>query len=204
MGSRRPNLSYLSAHPPPRPHLLSSFLMSQKKKTWGARWWAGALQRHPHVSSVEKTRECPQILSQDHLPSFSSDDSSAILGLLPQWPSGKESACQCRRRDAGWIPGSGGSPEKRNGNPLRYSCLENPTDRGVTVNGMARSRNDLGTKEQTAAKLSPSAGRPGPSPCFQSLLSVLGLAGPGPELEMRSDPKTKKHVLWGHSAKVPT
>ena len=34
-------------------------------------------------------------------------------------------------RDAGWIPGSGRSPGGGHGNPLQYSCLENPTDRGV-------------------------------------------------------------------------
>ena len=36
-------------------------------------------------------------------------------------------------RDAGdmnSIPGSGRSPGVGNGNPLQYSCLENPTDRG--------------------------------------------------------------------------
>ena len=33
-------------------------------------------------------------------------------------------------RDAGWIPGSGRSPGGRNGNPLRYSCLKKPMDRG--------------------------------------------------------------------------
>ena len=33
-------------------------------------------------------------------------------------------------RDVGLIPGSG-SPGVGNGNPLQYSCLENPTDRGV-------------------------------------------------------------------------
>ena len=32
-------------------------------------------------------------------------------------------------RDAGLIPGSGRSPGGGNGNPLQYSCLENPTDR---------------------------------------------------------------------------
>ena len=31
-------------------------------------------------------------------------------------------------RDAGSIPGSGRSPGKENGNPLQYSCLENPMD----------------------------------------------------------------------------
>ena len=35
------------------------------------------------------------------------------------------------RRDAGSIPGSGRSPGEENGNPLQYSCLENPTDGGA-------------------------------------------------------------------------
>ena len=33
-------------------------------------------------------------------------------------------------RDAGSIPGSGRSPGGGHGNPLQYSCLENPIDRG--------------------------------------------------------------------------
>ena len=34
-------------------------------------------------------------------------------------------------RDVGLIPGSGRSPREGNGNPLQYSCLENPMDRGA-------------------------------------------------------------------------
>ena len=34
-------------------------------------------------------------------------------------------------RDTGLIPGSGGSPGVRNGNPLQCTCLENPMDRGT-------------------------------------------------------------------------
>ena len=34
-------------------------------------------------------------------------------------------------RDRGLIPGSGRSPGGGNGNPLQYSCLENPMDRGA-------------------------------------------------------------------------
>ena len=34
-------------------------------------------------------------------------------------------------RDAGSIPGLGGSPRGGHGNPLQYSCLENPMDRGA-------------------------------------------------------------------------
>jgi len=34
-------------------------------------------------------------------------------------------------RDVSSIPGSGRSPGDGNGNPLQYSCLENPMDRGA-------------------------------------------------------------------------
>ena len=34
-------------------------------------------------------------------------------------------------RDSGSIPGSGRSPGRGHGNPLQYSCLENPMDRGT-------------------------------------------------------------------------
>ena len=34
-------------------------------------------------------------------------------------------------RDAGSIPGSGRTPGEGHGNPLQYSCLENPVDRGA-------------------------------------------------------------------------
>ena len=35
------------------------------------------------------------------------------------------------KRDAGFIPGLGRSPGEGHGNPLHYSCLENPMDRGA-------------------------------------------------------------------------
>ena len=34
-------------------------------------------------------------------------------------------------KDVGLIPGSERSPERGNGNPFQYSCLENPMDRGA-------------------------------------------------------------------------
>ena len=45
-------------------------------------------------------------------------------------------------RDVGSIPGSGRSPGVRDDNPLQYSCLENPRDRGTwqaTVHGVVKS-----------------------------------------------------------------
>ena len=48
--------------------------------------------------------------------------------------------------DTGSIPGSGRPPGEGNGNPLQYSCLENPMDRGAwwaTVHGAAKSQTRL-------------------------------------------------------------
>ena len=47
--------------------------------------------------------------------------------VLPGDSDGKESACNAG--DLGSIPGSVRSPGEGNGNPLQYSCPENPMDR---------------------------------------------------------------------------
>ena len=57
--------------------------------------------------------------------------------------SGKESIYQCRRHS---VPGLGRSPGEGNDNPLQYSCLENPMDRGAwqaTVHGVEKSWTQL-------------------------------------------------------------
>jgi len=49
-------------------------------------------------------------------------------------------------RDTSLIPGSGRSPGVGNGNPLHYSCLENPMDREAwqaTVHEVAKSQTQL-------------------------------------------------------------
>ena len=54
-----------------------------------------------------------------------------VMGL-PWWPSSNKSACNAGATwDTGSIPRSGRSPGGRHGNPLQYSCLENPRDRGA-------------------------------------------------------------------------
>ena len=55
-------------------------------------------------------------------------------------------ASACSAGDPSLIPGLGRSPGEGNGNPLQYSCLENPMDWGawwVTVHGVAKSRTRL-------------------------------------------------------------
>ena len=60
---------------------------------------------------------------------------------LPCSSDGKESACSAGA--LGSIPRLGRSPGEGNGNPLQYSCLENPMDRAAwwaTVRGVAKSQ----------------------------------------------------------------
>ena len=61
--------------------------------------------------------------------------------------AGKESACNVG--DLGSIPGLERFPGEGNGNPLQYSCLENPMDRGAwqaTVRGVAKNQTQLSTE----------------------------------------------------------
>ena len=73
---------------------------------------------------------------------------------LPWWFSGKE----YNAGDAVSIPGLGRSPGERNGNPLQYSCLGNPVDRGAwwaTVHGVGKSwalLSDLTTTKEKGIK----------------------------------------------------
>ena len=50
--------------------------------------------------------------------------------------------------DTGWIPGLTRSPGEENSNPLQYSCLGNPMDRGACwaiAHGVTRVGHDLAT-----------------------------------------------------------
>ena len=64
--------------------------------------------------------------------------------MLMGFPGGAEvKASACSVGDLGSIPGSGRSPGEGNGNPLQYSCLENPMDGGAwwaAVHGSQRVR----------------------------------------------------------------
>ena len=54
--------------------------------------------------------------------------------------------------DVGSIPGLRRSPGLGNGNPFKYSCLENPMDRGAwwaTVHGVTKSQTRLNTYTHT-------------------------------------------------------
>ena len=70
--------------------------------------------------------------------------------IFPDGSVGKESTCRARdTEDTGSIPGLGSSPEGGNGNPLQYSCLENPMDRGAwcTIQSMGGHKESDTTKQ---------------------------------------------------------
>ena len=55
-----------------------------------------------------------------------------VFNVYTDFPRGSEvEVSACNAGDLGSIPGSGRSPGEGNGNPLQYSCLENPMDRGA-------------------------------------------------------------------------
>ena len=65
--------------------------------------------------------------------------SLSVSCRFPRWLSGKEFTCNAG--DVGSIPGSRKALGEGNGNPLQFSCLGNPMDRGAwwaTVHGVKR------------------------------------------------------------------
>ena len=74
---------------------------------------------------------------------------SSVVWEFPRWHSGKESDCNTGNSgEGGSIPGSGRSPGGGHGNPLKYSCLKNPMNRGAwrsTVHGVTEGQTQLST-----------------------------------------------------------
>ena len=101
---------------------------------------------------------------------------------LPGDASGKEPTTNAGHAgDVGSIPGSGRSPGGGNGNPLQYSCLENPMDREawwVIVHGVAKSWTRL--KRLSPAQHNLLWASCGPA-CLPGVLRIKGEpAGSGP------------------------
>ena len=83
------------------------------------------------------------------IQTFVSKVMSLLFNMLSRFgfPGGSEvKASACNVGDLGLIPGLGRSLGEGNGNPLQYSCLENPMDGGAwwtTVHGVAKSQTRL-------------------------------------------------------------
>ena len=75
-----------------------------------------------------------------------------VLPGANYFPGGSDGQESASVGDTSSIPESGRSPEEGNGNPLQYSCLENPMDRGAwgaTVHGITKSQARLSTNTFT-------------------------------------------------------
>ena len=96
-------------------------------------YWKGASSKT--IPGSRHSQDCPSKLTPMGHPTYSR--ATSTLGF----PGGSEvKASACNAGDLGSIPGSGRSPREGNGNPLQYSCLENPTDGGAwwaPVHGVA-------------------------------------------------------------------
>ena len=106
--------------------------------------------------------------------------------MLHFWLSSKEFACNAG--DLGLIPGSGRSPGGGHGNPLHYSCWENPMDRGA---GWLRSM-WLQSQTQLSNQVL--------NICYNFYMSVWGVEG-GQEdgiKKWENKPQTKKKATERH------
>ena len=98
-------------------------------------------------AAVGREQLSQMVYSGSFTPCFINND--YIAAGFPHSSVGKESACNAG--DLGSIPGSGRSPGEGNGNPLPYSCLENPMDREAwqaTVYGITGVIHNLAAKQQ--------------------------------------------------------
>ena len=90
---------------------------------------------------LEKTldsRRSSQSILKEIKPEYCLEGTSQVALVVKNLPA--------NAGDLGSIPGLGRAPGEGNGNPLQYSCLENPMDRGAwwaTVHGVAKSRTRL-------------------------------------------------------------
>ena len=86
-------------------------------------FWNNSYQGHQALVLLELTQ---------HLHSEDSPWKPFALGFSKGFPGGSEvKVSACSAGDLGSIPGSGRSPGEGNGNPLQYSCLENPMEGGA-------------------------------------------------------------------------
>ena len=101
-------------------------------------YWTGAPQGNTHISHGDYTLKSLILVDsiffilqkrKQNSKVFSDLSEATSLMGFPGGSVGKESPCNAG--DVGLTPGSGRSPGGGHGNPLQYSCLENPRDRGA-------------------------------------------------------------------------
>ena len=117
-----------------------AFSLSTKLRTNTFPYCLGQLFKH---EDIPKTSSSLVVHPLGHLWMSQLVPNSQFSYLI-NGSGGKEAICNAG--DPGSIPGWGRSFGEGNGNPLQYSCLENPSDRGAwwaTVHGVAKSQTRL-------------------------------------------------------------
>ena len=112
-----------------------------------------------YITSSLKWLQFPETRTQFHPP-------TPLLTPQGPWAPARQTGCFsqhisfCRKDSCGIFlaftvtPGKGRSPGEGNGNPLQYSCLENPVDRGAwqtTVHGVRKTWTHLSNQTAAAA-----------------------------------------------------
>ena len=107
-------------------HLVGIFIGSASPESnckWRQKWVVGVKRGKIHRCHVQKP---------PHWGLFKSSPSFVTLYSLKGFPGGSDSkASAYNAGDPGSFPGLGRSSVEGNGNPLQYSCLENPMDGGA-------------------------------------------------------------------------
>ena len=114
-----------------------------KTAVWSLPHWVDAWSGTPsqlglQLSVIQEFQELFKSRCIHHqLGVYTITTASQVALLVKNWPANTGD-----KRDDSSIPGSGRSPGGEHDNPLQYSCLENPMDRGsrwAVVHGIAKS-----------------------------------------------------------------
>ena len=131
---------------------------------------------------------------------------TAIIHELPQWLISKESACSAvDSGDMDSISGLRRSPGGGNGNPLQYSCLGNPMDRGTwwaTVHRVAKSWLWLNTQAQSSVETG-SVQFPSVAQSYLALCDPMDCSTPDLPVHHQLLELTQTHVHWVGDAIQP-
>ena len=123
---------WVSRKPASSPHILFPDSHSRNSCPWDA---MTAVLSHLGAERFRGRREPwpnPAVLNRGNSIALVHYRKDSTTWGLPRWLSGKESVCDAGDTgDPGSIPGWGRSSGGGNGNPLQYSCLGNPMDRGA-------------------------------------------------------------------------
>ena len=113
------------------------------RETWvQSLGWEDLLEKEMATHSSTLAWRIPQTEKPGRLQSTGHKESDTTERVLMGFPGGSVvKNVPAIAGDMGLIPGSGRSPGEGNGNPLHYSCLGNPIDRGAwkaRVHGVAK------------------------------------------------------------------